>query len=147
MRRTLTIVLAFAAGVAVAGDLYRWVDADGKVHFGDSPPAGVKAEKLGIRSQPTDPAALAREEATNTEQQRVTAEVERLKHYEALTAQEAADAKAADCAAAQKHLAEIRDERKVAVTGADGEETWARGDDAIKLKEKAAADVKEKCGD
>ena len=36
------IVVAAAVGVAGAAGLYRWVDAEGKVHYGDSPPPDAK---------------------------------------------------------------------------------------------------------
>ena len=147
MRRIAFLIVALCAATALAGDLYRWVDEEGRVHYADSPPPGVKADKLDVRSRPTDPNALAHDAAADADKKRVEAEVERMKHEEALTAKEAADAKAEDCAAAQKHLADMRDERKIAVVGTDGKETWARGDDAIKLKDKAAADVAAKCGD
>lgn len=146
MRRAAILLLALCAASALAGDLYRWVDAEGRVHYTDTPPPGTKAEKLGIRSQPTDPAALAADEAKTKSDERVAAEVERLKHEEALTAKEAADAKAEDCAAARKRYAEMRDERKIMdVDAKTGQETWARGDDAIKLKEQARLAVEKAC--
>lgn len=147
MRAALLLALALCAAGASAGDLYRWVDAEGRVQFGDAPPPGVKAEKLGIRSRPTDPAAQAADEAKAAATDRVNAEAERLKGEQAAAAKQLAEAKAADCADAQKTYADMRDERKIFVTDAEGKESWARGDDAIKLKEKAKADVAEKCGD
>ena len=147
MRRALLLALALIATAAPAGDLYRWVDAEGRVHYTDSPPPGIKVEKLGIRSQATDPAALAADEAKTAATDRVSDEVARLKDEDAAAAKQLAEAKAADCADAQKTYADMRDERKILVTGTDGKESWVRGDDAIKLKEKARADVAEKCGD
>lgn len=51
MRFALFLCFCAAAGLAQAGDLYRWVDADGKVHYTDQPPpAGAKKveeKKLG----------------------------------------------------------------------------------------------------
>jgi hypothetical protein len=38
--------LAFAAGAAAQA--YRWVDKDGKVRYGDTPPPGVKASPLKL---------------------------------------------------------------------------------------------------
>ena len=47
MRKTwvLLVVLAFA-GAAHAQN-FRWVDKDGKTRYGDTPPPGVRAAKLG----------------------------------------------------------------------------------------------------
>jgi hypothetical protein len=56
--RLLTAIVAAAAlAPAVAGDLYRWVDAGGQVHYSDTPPAGVPYEV--IRAPSHAPAAPA----------------------------------------------------------------------------------------
>jgi len=50
-RRALTIAAAIALAActcAHSAQVYRWTDADGKVHFGDRPPAQVEAEEVEI---------------------------------------------------------------------------------------------------
>jgi hypothetical protein len=53
---TVTLLLA-ASGAAFAGDIYKWVDADGNVHYGDRP-VGEQAERMAIDSSPTDQSAV-----------------------------------------------------------------------------------------
>ncbi|MEQ8206249.1 MAG: DUF4124 domain-containing protein, partial [Woeseia sp.] len=48
----------FASG-AVAGEIYKWTDATGNVHYGDRPAENVTVERLNIQSRPTDPARIA----------------------------------------------------------------------------------------
>ena len=57
----------FAAGCALPaalcatlafGAMYKWVDDNGRVAYGDTPPVGVKAERMGNSVAPADPAAL-----------------------------------------------------------------------------------------
>ena len=36
--RMLSCLLAFSAGTCLAGDLFRWLDTDGTVHYSDRPP-------------------------------------------------------------------------------------------------------------
>ena len=51
MRHAL-LVLPFAALLATAhaGQIYRWVDAQGQVHYGETPPTGVSAQqKSGLK--------------------------------------------------------------------------------------------------
>lgn len=56
--RALAACLAILAGPAAAGEVYRWVDADGKAHFSDTPPVRQKVEKIEIRPvMPSPPAA------------------------------------------------------------------------------------------
>lgn len=56
-RRALTVTLLTLAahGLAQAGGIQRWTDAQGNVHFGDAPPPGVAAERLGRQAQHTPP--------------------------------------------------------------------------------------------
>lgn len=51
------ILIMAAAGTAAAGDIYKWTDEEGNVHFGDRP-LGEDPERLAIRSKPTDPARI-----------------------------------------------------------------------------------------
>ena len=39
-RAAVLVFAGFVASAATAAEVYRWVDASGKVHFGDHPPAG-----------------------------------------------------------------------------------------------------------
>ena len=52
----ITLTLAMS-GVAVAGDIYKWVDEDGNVHYGDKPVSN-ESERVPIESRPTDRARI-----------------------------------------------------------------------------------------
>jgi glutaredoxin len=64
-RACLALLAFLAASAAAAQGIYRWTDADGKVHFGSNPPPGAKANEVRSRvnaySAPaeTQPAAKA----------------------------------------------------------------------------------------
>ncbi len=51
------VVVAFAASASTAA-MYKWVDENGRVAYGDTPPAGVKAERMSSGPPPADPAAV-----------------------------------------------------------------------------------------
>lgn len=51
---TLTLALSSAA---IAGDIYKWVDEDGNVQYGDRP-VTTQVERMPIDSAPTDPARV-----------------------------------------------------------------------------------------
>ena len=42
----ITAVLALSSAVAVAGEVYKWKDKDGRVHYGDRPKTGEAAPVL-----------------------------------------------------------------------------------------------------
>ena len=48
--RTLLAVAGLLAAMAASGQVYRWTDSTGKVHYGDRPPDEAKARELRIQS-------------------------------------------------------------------------------------------------
>ncbi|HLU05898.1 MAG TPA: DUF4124 domain-containing protein [Woeseiaceae bacterium] len=81
------------AGAVSAGDIYKWTDAEGNVHFGDRPSGASTEERLAISSNPTDP-----ERVQNIVQARSDARAER---SDAETAAKAAEPTAAEIRAAE----------------------------------------------
>ena len=51
-------VLAALAALPAAATMYKWTDETGRVVYGDTPPAGVKAERLNAAVSPADPNAV-----------------------------------------------------------------------------------------
>src|SRR3954471_13167483 len=56
MKRFLAFLVALAFSGVAAAQAYKWVDKDGKVRYGDTPPPGVKATPLRTPSGPRPPA-------------------------------------------------------------------------------------------
>ena len=57
--RIATLALAtLGAGTVLAGDIYRYTDADGNVHYGDRPAGVPSEERIAISSKPTNPAEV-----------------------------------------------------------------------------------------
>ncbi|ROH86539.1 DUF4124 domain-containing protein [Stagnimonas aquatica] len=60
MRRSKTYLLLLAGLPLLAeATVYRWVDANGQVHYSQTPPAEVGAEPQHIRTVPASPSAPA----------------------------------------------------------------------------------------
>lgn len=70
MRRMIlacSVLLALSTTVS-AGQIYKWVDAQGNVHFGSQPPEGQKAAEVNPNiSQPKPPAPQAAPAPAETE--------------------------------------------------------------------------------
>lgn len=63
----VTLLLMSLAGFQTgnAEQVYKWIDDDGKVHFGDKPPVKENAEQLTIKAAPdVDPDRLGRQQRT-----------------------------------------------------------------------------------
>ena len=86
-RARLFVIALLWIGVAAPaqGEVYRWKDAEGNVHFGDRPPAGSAPEALDLRAPPEAPSPTADRlerqqrylDVTDQERRREAAERER----------------------------------------------------------------------
>lgn len=56
MKIILPLILALAALPAYA-QLYKWTDADGKVHYSDRPQDGARSKEIAVQRAATKPAA------------------------------------------------------------------------------------------
>jgi hypothetical protein len=46
------VLISAALPAAVRADIYRWVDANGSVYYGQEPPPGVKAVRVAVTPPP-----------------------------------------------------------------------------------------------
>ncbi|GAA5525318.1 hypothetical protein Maes01_01884 [Microbulbifer aestuariivivens] len=82
MFRYLLLALAITASsslachAARADTLFRWIDEDGLVHFGDRPPAGAAAEDMTAAILPINSADAARP-AISSQQRKAARDLER----------------------------------------------------------------------
>lgn len=134
-------VLALACGLAQA-QAYRWVDKDGKVRYGDIPPAGVKATPMkapaGPPSAAPGPAAKgapgkdAAKDAkkgpmTPAEQEQAYRERQvKAKEEQEKAAREKADAeqKRQSCESAQETLRSLERGTRISTINAQGETVY-----------------------
>ncbi len=77
--KTAGILLLATAmtGSAAAAEIYKWVDADGNVQYGDRPSGADSEVQLQIASRPTDPAHIEAQATARLEQQANAREVAR----------------------------------------------------------------------
>jgi hypothetical protein len=143
--------LAFA-GAAHAQ--YRWVDKDGKVRYGDTPPAGVKATALGAPasgSAPAAPPAASKDAkkgpmtAAEKEQDYRKRQAEAKKDQEkSEKSQQAATDKAENCKSAREYQRTLETGR-VARTNAAGERYYMEEDQIAQELAKSKQAVQKNC--
>jgi len=64
----LVVVLTiFTPAVWAAGGVYKWVDEQGRVHYGERPPASSQSQEMQLKQQPTQ--GLSVDEPSREEQQ------------------------------------------------------------------------------
>lgn len=110
-RTIIGVCLAASALAALAGDIYTWRDAEGRVHFSDVPPAGKEEAKKIRGSTPGN--ASATPPATPTTAKPAPSQADkdlefRKRHAES---QEAADKAAKEKASAERKTADCQSAR------------------------------------
>ena len=143
MKQTLLFILAMGIATGVAAQQFRWVDKDGRVQYGDTPPPGVKATRLKPPPPGTAPApsaaakkdgekALSPDAAFRKRQQEREAS-------EKKSAQASADAdmKRQNCESAQAQVRSIQSGQRISTVDKTGERVYL--DDAQVATELARA--------
>lgn len=142
------LLLAFFTAAA-AGQIYRWVDEEGVVHFGQIVPQGVEAEAVGVRpntvqidrgtAKKGEPAA-ADAATAGAEPELSAAERSRQERAERRQqAQQQAERVAAQCAQMRRQKAFLEPSPRVLVQDEDG--TVRRLEDAEREKGLAEANA------
>lgn len=147
----LTAVLSFSTPLANA-EVYRWVDANGRVHFGDRAPADRKAEALDMPQADKDAAATqdVSEQELRERQERVSRvlEEERLEKEQqkaALKQQEAE--KAVYCERFRNRMERLEASSQVYSENQDGTVKYWKDKDADSYKAKQRAQYQAECGE
>ena len=151
IRRTLPLLMACIVSAmylqAYAGPIYRWVDAQGHVHYSQTPPKNSKvhAKTVDIAPPPPDQTTLAR--TKNMEQ--AVQDRQQAQQAQAKKTQQAAKKRAAQekaCQAARTRLQRFSVARIVASRDKQGKIVYSSGDDLVKLRKQQQAKVDKLCG-
>jgi len=144
MRTLLLLLIGFAAASSALAQQFRWVDKDGRVQYGDTPPPGAKVTRLRPPppgSAPAAPAASA--DPAKKDEKPLSPEAAFRKRQEEKAAEEkkASETAASDaarkqnCEAAQAQVRAIQAGQRMSTTNAQGERQYL--DDAAIARELA----------
>lgn len=144
----ITIALACVTVTTVAGEVYRWVDENGVVHFGDRAPEQGDAEKVAIQpssgvhvAPDSEPAAPYAEQKSAAQQRRdERAEVNQENQVRAEVTSEI-------CTQARNVVAQLEPSPRVNVTHEDGTVTRMDDNDRLEKLGEAQAFIEENCGE
>ncbi|MDZ7737239.1 MAG: DUF4124 domain-containing protein [Gammaproteobacteria bacterium] len=136
----LLCLLPFAA----AGEIYKWVDEDGTVHYGQSPPPDQQAETV------KPPPSVDTEGAQKSlqEQREKLREMDEQRAERKKTAAEAEQEAAAmkeRCEAAKRVLEQLRTQNRLQVTNEGGERTYMTPEQREEREKKAREMMEKNC--
>ena len=135
------LALALVTAPAVAA-LYKWTDENGRTVYGDTPPAGVKAEKVNAVAPPANPNAvrdMAAKDAEFKARQKARAEAD----AKAEKTQADAKAKLERCAQLKGNIQTMRSDAAVYKFNDKGEKVYFEAAD----REKSIADSEKQLRD
>ena len=144
----IALMLAIAvAGAAYAGDIYKWTDEEGNVHFGDRPETET-SERLAIQSRPTDPARIqaqtqARAEARAKAAEEKAAVAAEEPSPEELQAQ--AKERAQKCSTYKARMQKYVTSRRLYREDENGERVYLDEDEMLAAREKVESQIEEYC--
>jgi hypothetical protein len=138
MTKALLCAVALAFAAAALAQQYKWVDKDGKVGYGDTPPPGVQVTPLKPPAASAPPPAAAKKDSGTTELNpeaafRKRQQEQREKEEKAAKERAAAEAKRVNCEASQATLRSLQSGQRITTTNADGERVFI--DDEQRAKE------------
>jgi hypothetical protein len=135
-------------GAVLAGDIYKWVDEDGNVHYGDKP-IGTQSERMAIESRPTDPSRVSA--ATESLMASRDAAAERRADMDATAAEQAelraeAEQRAERCASARAQLQRMLTARRVYQEDENGERVYLDDAERNAARERVENQIDDYCG-
>jgi hypothetical protein len=149
MRGTTTLgaLLLIGASFAAQADVYRWVDAQGEVHYSDRwVPGSVLIKVEGSRATPQAAAA-----ARTADQNRLAVTNDRIGVEQAQTAETRAvqrdvdQARTGQCKEAKERYEKSIQARRIFRTGKDGEREYLNDAEATEWRLKARSEMQEAC--
>ena len=157
MQRLLAFLGALALAAAAQAQLYKWVDQNGKVQYGDNPPPGAKVTKLKAPAGAAPPPATAAAKDAKGAKKGPLTPAEQEQEYRKRQAEAAkasqkdeqarkdADTRSDNCARAQESLRGLESGQRIARTDEKGERYYIDDETRARETDKARDLAKQWC--
>ncbi len=134
----LIMLAVSSAGMVFAGDIYKWTDEDGNVHYGDRPTSEVSEEPLAVSSAITDPPKV---------QARYEAKAAAIEPAEPTPKELRAQAleREKKCATSKARLQKFLTSRRLYRQDENGERVYLDEDEILAARERVQNQVEEYC--
>lgn len=144
----LSIAALVATGVCAAGEIYKWTDENGNVHYQDRPTGDVDLERVDIVSRDTDNSAIQARLAANREAQmeaeEAAAEAEPEKTKEELRMEQLA--REDRCQTYRDKLDTFLNARRMYRETEDGEREYLDDEQQLEARARVEEKIAENCG-
>lgn len=144
MKKLMFVLMILASANAGAG-LNKWIDANGKVHYSDQPPAGIDATP--VRAAPS-PAGTPAAPKSYTEREAELKKARQTKNEAAeKSAQEQSNAEIekANCTSARQTLRSLQQDGRIVEYDESGERRYVDDSDRQQRADKAQTEIGKWC--
>ena len=139
--KRLLIPILFICSNSFAAGIQKWVDEDGQIHYGDTPPVKISSEPIRVTRPPSNPGKpLPRFTGSiNDDQQEQHPDTKPVgNETSASQAQEA-------CVQAKKDLVILNRNTRLRLKSADGTERYMTTEEISVRRERTDKDIKQFC--
>ena len=144
----LAITAMSVGGGAMAGEIYKWTDENGNVHYEDRPSGAASAERLALSYSRTNSSAVQKRVQARLDADAKRAEARTARNEdEAAAEQEEADADAREkmCVSYRDQLRTLDEARRLYRLGPDGERNYLDDEQIVEARQKAQELIAEHC--
>lgn len=144
--RTLLTLLILSPAVSVA-EVYRWVDEDGRTHFGDRPPTQAASQEVKVESAPArvDNSARDRQQKVNAFLEQKQQERDQQRVADAKAEKQAAK-RAEQCSKLRARLKYMDSVSTFYNLNEQGERVFVSESENTRIRERFRKKVEETCG-
>ncbi len=140
MKRLLLIAALLAWSGMASAVVYKWVDAQGKVQYGDRPPDGVKAEVVELLVSHANAAPSRAAPAGTSDGKPAPSDADKAK-----VAQDVQQTRDKQCADAQDRYKKLIESRRLYKEGSNGERQYLTSDQIDQERLNAKREIDEAC--
>ena len=141
------LLLVVWTGVAVAGGVYKWTDANGGVHFGERPPPGAQSQQMPEQTTPMSDSSDD-EAARDQKRQKLLNAFDQEQADQQARAQKTkkqAAVRSRNCAIARDQLNGLTDSNHIYTLDADGKRHYFNDNERAAARQSARAAVSQWC--
>jgi hypothetical protein len=146
MKRVLLCAVLIAWSGMASAVVYKWIDPQGKIHYGDQPPDGVHAEVVELLGTHTSRSAAANPSApAQNSKTAASAPASKNDDVKKTVDDDVAATREKQCADAQERYKKLIEGRRLYKTGPDGEREYLTSDEIDAERLTAKQDVDSIC--
>jgi hypothetical protein len=137
------VFIAMLVPAFASAEIYRWTDAQGRVHFSEKP--GVTgAEQVEVKPQ-----VVERDDATRQREQRTQQYFDARRDERAVAGTRSAEARAKrnkECQELRSNLESIQRDQRYFVIDKDGNKSYVEADEIDSARSRLSSRIAERCG-